>query len=422
MRQAIAPQVRLKSLVAGKIRSGIGAAGEFDNPDWPRYVRITDIAGPRQLRTDIFKSLPPDVAAQARLEKNDLLLTSVGATFGKSYFHEEADGPACYAGYLSRVAPGTDVVPAFLAYWTESSHYWHQVRREVIQATIQNFSAERFGRLRVPVLPVEMQQEVVRFLDAKTSMIDALIGRKVALSRAIDEEAVATVLGQVGGVGTAGSMRPAGLGWLSLVPAHWVVAPLYSRYEVRLGKMVDAKRIVGTALAPYLSNVNVQWDRVHTEDLPTMDFTPEERQKLRLREGDLLVCEGGEVGRAAIWRAEIPECYFQKAVHRLRPLADRDVPRYFYYVMLAAATAGHFRAGGNPNTIDHLTGDQLRHYRFPFPPKEEQEEIARTLDIELNRIRTVQGKIGEAIDRLKELRLALITAAVTGQIDVGEAA
>src|SRR5262245_56226792 len=96
------------------------------------------------------------------------------------------------------------------------------------------------------------------------------------------------------------------------IPLAWRLAPVYARFEVRLGKMLDAKQITGEHLAPYLRNADVQWDRVSTYDLPEMDFDDQDRQTLRLVPGDVLVCEGGEIGRTAIWRGELPECYYQK--------------------------------------------------------------------------------------------------------------
>src|SRR5207248_1924111 len=131
---------------------------------------------------------------------------------------------------------------------------------------------------------------------------------------------------------TASSLKSSGLDWIGQIPGHWAVAPVYSRYEVQLGKMLDEKRITGQHLAPYLRNVDVQWDRVVVTNLPEMDFDHEDRVKFSLQAGDLLICEGGEAGRTAVWRGEIPECYYQKAIHRLRPRSVCDYPRFFYYL------------------------------------------------------------------------------------------
>jgi hypothetical protein len=100
----------------------------------------------------------------------------------------------------------------------------------------------------------------------------------------------------------------------------WHVERLSDVFEVQLGKMLSAKARVGKSPKPYLRNKNVQWGTIDTNEIIEMDFNAREMEKFRLRSGDLLMCEGGVPGRTAIWRDEIAECYYQKAIHRLRPL------------------------------------------------------------------------------------------------------
>ena len=168
----------------------------------------------------------------------------------------------------------------------------------------------------------------------------------------------------------------------------------------------------------YLRNIDVQWDAVNIDDLPEMDFPGPERDRYRLRPGDLLVCEGGEVGRTAKWAGALEECFYQKALHRVRPRFESETPRFFYFLMYALAKRGVLNAGGNPNTIDHLTAIQLRHYRVPFPPRLEQSAISDHLDRETAKIDALAAKVRAAINHLKDYRTALISAAVTGKIDV----
>ena len=172
-----------------------------------------------------------------------------------------------------------------------------------------------------------------------------------------------------------------------------------------------------TSLAPYLRNVDVQWDCVNTDDLPEMDFPPSARPRYRLRTDDLLVCEGGEVGRTAMWRGELPECYYQKAVHRLRRRCPDDSPRYLYYVMHAAASQGAFRAQSSLNTIDHLTAEKLRRHRFPFPSPSEQHAAADFLDHATEKIDALVAKKQRLIELLQEKRTVLISRAVTKGLD-----
>ncbi len=263
------------------------------------------------------------------------------------------------------------------------------------------------------------QRAIAAFLDRETAKIDALVAKKERLIELLQEKRSALITRAVtkgldGGV----PVKDTGIEWLGEIPFHWEVAPVYARYEVALGKMLDAKRISGNYLGQYIRNVDVQWDSVNTADLPQMDFSPQERNRYKIKPGDLLVCEGGEVGRTAIWQERTEECFYQKALHRVRPRSKVSVPRFFFYVMYSLAKRGVFMAGGNPNTIDHLTAIQLSHYRFAFPPADEQIEIATFLDRETARIDVLLSTVRGAIAHLKELREALISAAVTGKIDV----
>ena len=203
------------------------------------------------------------------------------------------------------------------------------------------------------------------------------------------------------------------------MPEHWEVAPLYARYAVDLGKMLKEDRTRGEHLVPYLRNIDVQWDRINFEDLPEIDIHPQEFARYTVLPGDLLVCEGGEVGRAAIVPESDQPIAYQKALHRLRP-KHGESPRFMFYTLRLAVARGVFDAGGNPNTILHLTGEMLRRYRFPRPPLDEQRAIATFLDSETARVDGLIAQVAAAIERLQEYRAALITAAVTGKIDVRE--
>lgn len=212
--------------------------------------------------------------------------------------------------------------------------------------------------------------------------------------------------------------KPSGVDWVGDVPAHWSIEPLGARYDVQLGKMLNPSATAGLHPAPYLRNANVQWDHVRLDDLAVMDFDPGERVKFELRPGDLLICEGGDVGRTAMWRGELKECFFQKAIHRVRPKGDGDVPRFLYYLMYATARRGVFRAEGNKSTIVHLTADQLRRHRFAFPPREEQEEIAARLDEVNAHLTLLEAELRGIAELAEEKRAATIFDVVTKGVEV----
>ncbi|MEB3216995.1 MAG: hypothetical protein VKN72_12320 [Nostocales cyanobacterium 94392] len=111
---------------------------------------------------------------------------------------------------------------------------------------------------------------------------------------------------------------------VGVIPVDWEVSTIGKEFEIKLGKMLDAAKNTGIPKL-YLNNKAVQWGRIDTNDLPTVLMSREDLDRYRLQQGDLLVCEGGEVGRAAIWEAPIPECYYQKTLHRLRPLGSYHI-------------------------------------------------------------------------------------------------
>ena len=217
--------------------------------------------------------------------------------------------------------------------------------------------------------------------------------------------------------GRYSAYEDSGVEWLGEIPAHWDVAALRYRYEQTLGKMLDTKRITGEHLVPYLRNVDVQWDHINVLNLPSMDIRPHEIERFTVRPGDLLVCEGGETGRCAMWRGEINTCGYQKALHRLRPLhEDREAPRFLYFALAAAVVRGAF-TDGQGSTIAHLTGDMLRAHRFPFPQFAEQRSIADFLDSETARIDALIAKKEGLIRLLREKRTALVSHTVTKGLD-----
>ena len=216
--------------------------------------------------------------------------------------------------------------------------------------------------------------------------------------------------------------KPSGVEWLGDVPAHWEVSALRLRYSQCLGKMLDTKRIKGNYLLPYLRNIDVHGIRLTSIIFQRWIFPPADYGRYTVQQGDLLVCEGGEVGRCAIWSRELPVCGFQKALHRLRPRkVRRDLTRFLHYALRAAVQGNAFN-DGHLSTIAHLTGEKLRAHRFSFPPLPEQETLARFLDTQLTKIDRAISGVRCQIDLLREYRTRLISDVVTGKLDVRDAA
>lgn len=288
----------------------------------------------------------------------------------------------------------------------------------------QNLDWNDFKYLPCLVPPPSEQSAIVRFLDHADRRIRRCIRAKQRLIKLVEEQKQAIIHHAVTlGLDPNVSLKRSGVDWLGQVPDHWVVASLRFRYHQCLGKMVDAKRRTGKHLVPYLRNVDVQWDRINTVDLPQIDIAPEEHNRYTVKAGDLLVCEGRHLGRAAFWRGELAVCAFQKALHRLRPLKRAsDAPRWLFYCLYVVHFLDAFGASSDDNSIPHLTGEMLRAHKFPFPPLEEQEAIAAYLDEKVQALEQARAAIHSEIQRVREYRTRLIADVVTGKLDVREAA
>jgi type I restriction enzyme S subunit len=167
---------------------------------------------------------------------------------------------------------------------------------------------------------------------------------------------------------------------LAGVSSHWRIERLANVFQTQLGKMLSEKARTGRNSKPYLRNANVQWRRADLSDVFVMDFTDAEQHKFSLKAGDLLMCEGGEIGRTCLWREELPECYFQKAIHRLRPRSSDVFPEfYLYWMEWAFRYANIYGVTGTQTTIAHLPQEKLEELRIPVPNVSEQRAIAHVL-------------------------------------------
>lgn len=192
---------------------------------------------------------------------------------------------------------------------------------------------------------------------------------------------------------------------------HVPRAPLGELAETRLGKMLDAKKQTGEHRRPYLRNANVQWFRLDLDDLLEMDFDERDRATFTLKDGDVLVCEGGQPGRSAIWRGELAECYFQKAVHRVR-LGDDLEPDYFVRAMKAIVDSNGLKDFVTSSTIAHLTGEKFRTLPIPVPPLYLQREFA----VRASRIKSHQEAIQCSLAADDELFASVQSRAFRGDL------
>ena len=173
----------------------------------------------------------------------------------------------------------------------------------------------------------------------------------------------------------------------------------------RLGKMLDAKQQTGLHSYPYLANFNVQWFRFELKTLNQMDFNEADRVEFALQDGDVLVCEGGEIGRCAVWHNEIQPCFFQKALHRVRCNKSIILPDYLAWWFKYNCDHGGFAAiEGAKATISHLPGAKLKQLQVTVPPTSHQERFAAFVaEVDKSKL-----AVKQSLEKLETLKKSLM--------------
>lgn len=148
--------------------------------------------------------------------------------------------------------------------------------------------------------------------------------------------------------------------------------------DIKLGKMLDSKKNRGE-FYPYLANIHVRWGDFDLENLPRMRFEASELERFSLNDGDLVMCEGGEPGRCAIWRNQLSGVHYQKALHRIRPHENTADVRWLYYWFLLQGRIGGLKKYFIETTIKHLVGEDLKQVEIDLPEFDYQVRIADVL-------------------------------------------
>ena len=193
--------------------------------------------------------------------------------------------------------------------------------------------------------------------------------------------------------------------------------------RLQTGLTLGKKYEDGTLITrPYLRVANVQDGYLDLDDVGEIDLPERDAARHELREGDVLMTEGGDfdkLGRGYVWEGQVAHCLHQNHIFAVRPSVESLTPRFLAIAMSSGYGRAYFTATSKQSTnLASTNSTKLRNLPMPVPPVAEQRAITTFLDRETERIDALVAKVREAIDRLEELRTTLISAAVTGKIDV----
>ena len=197
------------------------------------------------------------------------------------------------------------------------------------------------------------------------------------------------------------------------LPEGWVWTTVGETCETHLGKMLDKLKNEGCYMS-YLRNINVRWGCFDLTDVLKMRFKDDEVERYMIEKGDLVLCEGGEPGRCAIWDKANP-IMFQKALHRIRCYGG-VLNEYLKYVIEDYAKANKLEEYYTGSTIKHLTGESLVSILFPLPPVKEQERIVQEIQRYLSLVAIIENNKENLLAAIKQAKSKVLDLAIHGKL------
>jgi type I restriction enzyme S subunit len=412
--------IALKYLCSRSVAYGANEPASNYVDDGVRFLRTTDITDDGRLTSpDAGVFLPKELVADYLLETGDLLLSRSG-TIGRSLlFNHERDGECAYAGYLVRFRPRHDVHPKFLFYFTKTTLFDDQIAESAIQSTIMNFNGQKFASMLVPVPERDAQAAIAAFLDRKTVAIDALIAKKKQLVELLQQKRQALITQAVTkGLDPNVPMKESGLPWLGMVPEHWEVLRLKQLSHRISGRLVyQPAQYFSDEGVPFVMGNNVTERGISLEQTK---FIPAEVNARfahhALRAGDVVMVRVGAPGVTAVVGPEADglNCGSLMIVRRNSAFDSA----WLAAVMNSPVVRAQIDLVQYGAAQEQINITDAVNFLIPTPPTDEQRVIAERVRAVAQQVDGVADKLGEQIARLREYRQALITAAVTGRIDI----
>ena len=307
---------------------------------------------------------------QRKLRYGDIILEKSGGStnqpVGRVVLFDKKDGDFSFSNFTSaiRIKDKSILNFNFLHKYLSFLYFTGYTERLQSNTTgIRNLDFNRYKKTEIPIPPLPIQEAIVKELDI-LHRLKELQEQQLA---EYDNLAQSTFYSMFGD------------------PIEnekgWEMRKCEDLFEMKLGKMLSAKNYKGTHLKPYLRNVNVKWGELDLSDIKEMDFFDDEFEQYKLKKGDILVCEGGEVGRTAIYNGEIENCCYQNALHRLRILDEKEITReYFLYFMLIGVPQGLIKRLTISVTIQHFALVKFKNMKIPVPPFSLQTDFANRIE------------------------------------------
>lgn len=350
-----------------------------------------------------------------RFWTDDVLFNKLRPYLAKVY-HAPFDGVS--SGELLCLRSSANVLPRFLFYVASSKAFIDAVNAETFGSKMPRADWEIVGHQPLPLPPLETQKRIAAFLDEKTARIDALIAKKQALLERLAEKRQAVITQAVTkGLNAQAPMKDSGIDWLGQIPAHW---------EIKRLKYVSPRVTVGIVVTPAAYYADEGTLALRGLNIKTMDFDlsdtrnitddgHELNRKSTLREGDLVAVRTGAPGTTAVVSQDLAGCNCIDLVIIRRP-TNADA-RYIGWFLNSDISKTQYKMGSEGALQQHFNVETSKEVVLSLPPAHEQREISAYIDAAMIAHDRQRGMVEESVAKLSEYRSALITSAVTGQIE-----
>ena len=350
---------------------------------------------------------------EKRTTENDLLLTRNGTP----YVHKPIEG-SIYSNVVQRITLSAEFDRNYLTYCLGNS----ALSLKGYGVSIESFNFETWKSMQFATPSMKEQKQVVNFLDYETAQIDTLIDKQQTLIQLLKEKRQAVISHAVTkGLNPDAPMKDSGVEWLGEVPEHWVVAQLKFNTLVMqtgpFGSQLHAEEYIEEGI-PLINPAHMVDGEIVPDSRVTVDEATQERlERHKLSEGDIIFARRGELGRCAIVHKH-QEGWICGTGSLRATLNDKLISEYAYLLITSDGLISELSLESKGSTMDNLNTETLGRVRMPVPPRNEQNEIISHVRQVFGKYKVLIGNAEGAIQLMQERRTALISAAVTGKIDV----
>ena len=355
-----------------------------------RLIQLADI-GVCEFKNKSSRYVTEETANRLRcayLHKGDILIARLPDPLGRACIFP-FDGKYITAVDVAILRIRRDDVDTrYMMYMINSPMFRKQIKQYETGTTRKRISRTNLEKICFSLPRIEEQERIVAHIEKLFSQLDSGVETLKKTKQQVDVYRQAVLKEAFGSVSQT--------------------IPFGEITDARLGKMLDKEKNIGVP-KPYLRNINVRWFSFDLADMLEMPFEEKETEKYSIVKGDLVICEGGEPGRCAVWESE-DNVYYQKALHRVRVIDDSN-PYFYMYYLWHAAKSGKLSPYYTGTGIKHLTGQSLARLPVPSIERSKQDAIVEYIEMQIDKSNRIETTIDESLSQAEAMKQSILKQA-----------